>query len=116
MIGLWADRLPDPLALLKRMVADDFPRVRMEAVIAASYVRSPSAVEVATLVLQQPRDPLIDYALTETVLALKSQWYPALEKGELSFDNQPDRVTFVLTADSSADVTKIVRQFSESPN
>ncbi len=39
MIGLWADRLPDPLALLRRMVGDDFPRVRMEAVVAASYVR-----------------------------------------------------------------------------
>ncbi len=115
MIGLWADRLPDPLALLRRMVGDDFPRVRMEAVVAASYVRSPAAVEVATLVLTKPRDPLIDYALTETVLTLKDQWYPAMEKGELSFDNQPDRVTFVLTADSTADVTKIVRQFSERP-
>ena len=50
---------------------------------------------------------LIDYALTETVLTLKSQWYPAMEKGELSFDNQPDRVAFVLAADGTTDVTKI---------
>ena len=58
---------------------------------------------------------LIDYALTETVLTLKSQWYPALERGELSFDNQPDRVAFVLTADGTTDVTQIVRRFSERP-
>jgi len=115
MIGLWADQLPDPLALLRRMIGDDFPRVRMEAVVAASYVRSPSAVEVATLVLNKPRDPLIDYALTETVLALKSQWFPILEKGGLSFDNQPERVAFVLTADGTTDVTQIVRRFSEKP-
>jgi putative heme-binding domain-containing protein len=115
MIGLWADRLPDPLKMLRRMVDDDFPRVRMEAVVAASYVRSPAAVEVATLVLHKPRDPLIDYALTETVLALKSQWFPALEKGELAFDNESERVAFVLTADGTMDVTKIVRRFSERP-
>jgi putative heme-binding domain-containing protein len=115
MIGLWADQLPAPLALLKRMVGDENPRVRMEAVVAASYVKSPSAVEVATLVLNQPRDPLLDYALTETVLTLKSQWFPAMEKGELAFDNQVDRVIFVLAADGSADVTQIVRRFSERP-
>ncbi len=115
MIGLWADRLPDPLALLRRMVGDDSPRVRMEAVVAASYVRSPAAVEVATLVLGKPRDPWIDYALTETVLTLKSQWFPAMEQGKLAFDNQVDRVIFVLAADGSADVTQIVRRFSERP-
>ncbi len=116
LIGLFADKLPDPLAMLKRVVVDDSPRVRMEAVVAASYVQSPSAVEVATLALNKPRDPLIDYALKQTVLALKTQWYPALEKGELSFDNQPDRVVFVLTADAAADVTTIARKFSERPD
>ena len=65
--------------------------------------------------LNKPRDRLIDYALTETVLTLKSQWYPALEKGELSFDNQPDRVAFVLAADGTTDVAKFVRQLSEKP-
>ena len=115
MIGLWADRLPDALALLGRMAGDDFARVRMEAVVAASYVRSPSAVEVATLVLNKPRDRFIDYALTQTVLTLKTQWYPALAKGELSFDNQPDRLAFVLAADGTTDVARLVRQFSEKP-
>ena len=57
----------------------------------------------------KPRDPLIDYALTETVLALKHQWYPALVKGELSFDNRPDHLAFVLMADGSADVAAPVR-------
>jgi putative heme-binding domain-containing protein len=115
MIGLWADRLPNALALLGRAVGDQSARVRMEAVVAASYVRSPSAVEVATQVLNQPRDRFIDYALTQTVLTLKSQWYPALAKGELSFDNQPDRLAFVLAADGTTDVARLVRQFSERP-
>ncbi|HTU26395.1 MAG TPA: c-type cytochrome, partial [Pirellulales bacterium] len=115
MIGLWVAELTDPLAMLRRMVADESPRVRMEAVVAAGYLRTPAAVEVATLALHKPHDVLIDYALTETVLALKSEWFPALERGELSFDNEPERVVFVLKADPAADVTRIARRFSERP-
>jgi putative heme-binding domain-containing protein len=115
MIGLWADRLPGALALLGRMADDESARVRMEAVVAASYVRNPSAVEVATLVLNRPRDRFIDYALMQTVLTLKPQWFPALAKGELSFDNQPDRLAFVLAADGTTDVARFVRPFSERP-
>jgi putative heme-binding domain-containing protein len=112
MIGLWADRLPDPLALLRPMVADDFPRVRMEAVVSASYVRSPAAVEVAVLALDKPSDRFIDYALTQTVRALKSQWYPALGRGELRFHDRPDRLGFVLEADGTRDVAGQVRKLA----
>ncbi|HTU24869.1 MAG TPA: PVC-type heme-binding CxxCH protein, partial [Pirellulales bacterium] len=115
MIGLWADRLSDPLELLARMAVDEFPRVRMEAAVAASYVRSPRAMEVATLVLNKPHDRFIDYALTQTVLTLRPEWFPAVAKGELSFDNQPDRLAFVLAADGTAEGARLVRQFSERP-
>ncbi len=77
---------------------------------------SPAAVEVATLVLDKPRDPFIDYALTETVVTLKNQWYPALAKGDLRFDNQPDRLAFVLAADGTTEVARFVRQLSEKPD
>jgi putative heme-binding domain-containing protein len=113
MVGLWADQLPDPLAQLRRAADDDFPRVRMEAAVAASYVPAASAVEVATLVLDKPRDPWIDYALTETVLTLKPLWYPAMINGELSFDGRPDHLAFVLAADGSGDVAKLARELSE---
>jgi putative heme-binding domain-containing protein len=112
MIGLWADRLPDPLALLRPMVVDDFPRVRMEAVVSASYVRSPAAVEVAVLALDKPSDRFIDYALTQTVRALKPQWYPALVRGELHLHNRPDRLRFVLEADGTGDVAGQVRKLA----
>ncbi len=115
MVGLWADRLPDALSLVRRMAADEFPRVRMEAAVAASYVPSPAAVEAATLVLDRPRDPWIDYALTESVLTLKHLWYPALLKGELSFGDRLDHLTFVLMADGSTDVAAPVRQLLEKP-
>jgi putative heme-binding domain-containing protein len=112
MIGLWADRLSDPLALLRPMVADDFPRVRMEAVVSASYVRSAAAVEVAVHALDKPSDRFIDYALTQTVRALKPQWYAALVRGELRFPDRPDRLRFILEADGTPDVAGQVRQLA----
>ncbi len=48
MTGLWAVQLPNPLAQLRRAAGDEFPRVRMEAAVATSYVPAASAVEVAT--------------------------------------------------------------------
>jgi putative heme-binding domain-containing protein len=112
MLALWAPRLPDPLAMLRPLVGDENPRVRMEAAVAASYIRSPAAVEVATAVLDRPRDKYIDYALTQTVRALKPQWNPALARGELHFDNQPEHLRFVLTADGSKDVAGHVRKLA----
>src|SRR5262249_7956197 len=114
LIGLWADRLPDPLALLRKMVTDNFPRVRMEAVVSASYVRSPAALEAATLALARPRDRFIDYALAQTVRALKAEWYPALVRGALHLDHQPERLRFVLEADGTRDVASYVRKLARA--
>ena len=43
----WRDRVSDPLGRLKTLAADDHPRVRLEAVRAASFFTVPEAVEVA---------------------------------------------------------------------
>ena len=43
----WRDRVPDALDLLKKLAADEHPRVRLEAVRAASFFTVPEAVEVA---------------------------------------------------------------------
>ena len=51
----WRDRVPDALDLLKKLAADPYPRVRLEAVRAASFFPVPEAVEVA-LDLGRPAD------------------------------------------------------------
>ena len=43
----WRDRVSDALDLLKKLAADEHPRVRLEAVRAASFFTAPEAVEVA---------------------------------------------------------------------
>src|SRR5258706_114468 len=67
VVGAWADRLAEPLKLLRERIHDEHPRVRLEAVVACSYVPSSGAIEVATEALDRPRDRFIDYALGNCV-------------------------------------------------
>lgn len=113
-IGRWANRLSDPLALLHRQIRDEHPRVRLEAIVASSYVRSANAIEVVAAAIESPRDRFINYAIGQAVDALKPLWRPAMLEGKLMFGNQVDHLQFILEQDSSGDVVKIVRQFVEN--
>ena len=69
----WRDRVTDPLALLKVQVADESPRVRLEAVRACSFFKSAQAAEVALMALEKETgkpDYYIKYCLDETMKAL----------------------------------------------
>ncbi len=114
MIGLWADGLSEPIKLLRTMAGDDYPRVRLEAIVAASYISAPQALEAAAVAIDKPRDKFIDYALAQTVRVLKKEWYPALERGELRFDDQPNRLRAVLEADGTKDVAGFVRKLADN--
>jgi azurin/glucose/arabinose dehydrogenase/lysophospholipase L1-like esterase len=69
------DRVPEALALLKVQAGDEHPRVRLEAVRAASFFDGddiPKAIEVAYSILTQPTDYYLDYTLKETLRQLNS--------------------------------------------
>jgi glucose/arabinose dehydrogenase len=71
----WRDRVRDPLALLEAQAKDDHPRVRLEAVRACSFFKTPKAAEIALAVLDKEADPnkpdyYIKYCLDETMKAL----------------------------------------------
>jgi putative heme-binding domain-containing protein len=104
VIGSWSDRLPDGLALLAERAADEHPRVRLEAVVAASSFADPKAVEVAAIAADRPMDRFLAHALTQTVHALKPHWKPAFDAGALTFGNKAERLQFVMKADGSKDV------------
>lgn len=82
--GGWASDLPDALAFLSPAVHDPHPRVRLESIVACSYVPKPEAVLVALQALDAPRDRFIDYALAQAVRSLKPQWQPAVSTPEFS--------------------------------
>jgi putative heme-binding domain-containing protein len=81
-------RIPDALDLLRVCANDSHPRVRLEAVVAASYFDSPQAAAVALEVVRHPTDKFIDYALQETMRTLEPAWKRAIREGySLLVDN-----------------------------
>ncbi len=75
----WRDRVPNALALLKVQANDEHPRVRLEAVRAASFFTSPQAAELALEVLNHPMDKYLQYTLDETMNTLDRFTKPARE-------------------------------------
>ena len=82
--GSWGDKLPNALDLLIQLAKDDHPRVRLEAVVAASYLTDPKAVTVVTQALEKGRDPFLDYAIRQSARALMPRWRPLLDSGALA--------------------------------
>ncbi|HEY1173533.1 MAG TPA: PVC-type heme-binding CxxCH protein [Verrucomicrobiae bacterium] len=86
VIGNWATKLPNAEALLNDRIRDENARVRLEAVVAASYVTNAAAAEIITKALDTPRDRFLDYALAQSARSLKPVWEPALAANQLKLD------------------------------
>ncbi len=70
----WADRVSNPLDLLKTMANDKENRVKLEAVRACSFFKDPGAQAVALEVLNDPaaeKDTYLKYSLDETMKTLE---------------------------------------------
>ena len=114
--GRWHDRLENPLTLLEQQVRDPHPRVRLAAVVAASYVPAPRAVEVAAMAVDQPMDDFLNYALEQAVYVLKPHWLAAFQAGRLVFENDQNRLEFVLQADGTRDTFQSLLRLLEDPS
>ena len=101
--------LPDPLALLAPMASDEHPRVRLEAVVAASYFDSARAAEIALDALRRPTDKFLDYALTETMRTLEPFWKGALRAGQPFAADNPDAVRYLLDSVTEAELVNMPR-------
>jgi putative heme-binding domain-containing protein len=112
--GVWADRLPDPLALLRPLVQDENPRVRLQAVVACTYVPRPEAMEIAAVAADLPTDRFLSYALNQAVFALKPYWLPAFKAGKLNLASQPSRFGLLVRADRTPDTLEAVRELLKS--
>ena len=67
----WRDRVGDSLALVRAAINDPSPRVRLEAVRAASFFTGPEAMEAAHDALKYDTDYYLDYVVQETTRQLK---------------------------------------------
>lgn len=78
----WRDRVPSSLELLRTLAADEHPRVRLEAVRAASFFTVPEAVEIPIIAAELPSDQFLRYTHNETMRTLEPHLQQALDAGD----------------------------------
>ena len=77
----WRDRVSNSLDLLRTAAADEHPRVRLEAVRAASFFTVPEAVEIPLIAAEKPADVYIDFVRGETMKTLDPIVKEAIDSG-----------------------------------
>ncbi len=108
-IGAWANRLTNALELLRPLAADNNSRVRLQAIVACTYITNAHAMEVAAVVADYPTDKFLNYALNQAVFALKPYWLPAFRAGTLNLENKTERVAMLVRADGTSDTVQALR-------
>jgi putative heme-binding domain-containing protein len=87
-LSTWArdGRLDEALVLLEDQIVDEDPLVRLEAIVAASYVPDPKAAVVAARAMDMPFNAYHDHALTKALHATHGLWGTPLTQGKLEFE------------------------------
>ncbi|MAT16889.1 MAG: hypothetical protein CMJ46_16640 [Planctomyces sp.] len=108
VLRYWLAEVPDALTWLDKLIQDDYPRVRLEALCALSYIEDPHAIEIATKVVDQQRDKYIDYTFKHTILNTRDTWLPALKSGEITFDGNLNHIQAALSVAETTDATALL--------
>ncbi len=78
----WRELVPDALEMVKKQAADPHPRVRLEAVRAASFFKGAEAIEVVLISADHESDPYIEFTRGETMRALDPYVKKAIAEGK----------------------------------
>jgi azurin len=105
----WRDRVPDALAMFRTMADDENPRVRLEAVRAASFFQTSEAVDVTLTILKHPTDYYLDYTLHETLRQLEPVWRKTIAAGQLIAADNPAGLKYLLSSITTAELVKLPR-------
>ncbi|HEX8311863.1 MAG TPA: PVC-type heme-binding CxxCH protein [Chthoniobacteraceae bacterium] len=101
------ERVPTAIALIKVQANDEHPRVRLEAVRAASFFRQWEAADAALTALLHPTDYYIDYCLGETMRQLEPWWKAGLREGRALAANNPVAVDLLLARLSPGELAQL---------
>jgi len=92
----WRDRVEEALPLLYAAAADDHPKVRLEAVRAASFFTVPEAAEIALIAAELPSDDKLTFIQGETMKTLKPIVDAAAARGQKITFNTPAGARYFL--------------------
>jgi hypothetical protein len=105
----WRDRVPDALQLFAQLADDPHPRIRLEAVRAASFFNTVPAVDVALAILKHPTDYYLDYTLKETMRQLEPVWRKALGEGQAIAADNAKGVEYILASVPNSGLANLPR-------
>lgn len=111
--------LSNPMQLIKAQVTDEFPRTRVEAIRALSFVRTKESVETLLLAAALPRDYWIDYTLEMTLGALEPVWKADYAAKNIAKDNAAGLEVlneFANRAQPSGIATAALKKFLAAPD
>ncbi len=87
IVGIWGNRLKDAYEILLKSARDIHPRVRLESVIAASYLQQPKSIKIVAEALEESMDPFLEYAMRQSTSALRPYWENSFRSGEITFNS-----------------------------
>ncbi len=108
VVANWVGQLDDPIGLLTPLLADESPRVRLEAVRALASIGTADVVPLAAKVLDRPMDPFLNYAVYKMCTDLEPVWMPAFKAGKLNNWASASHLAYALKAVQSPEALGIV--------
>ncbi|QRR03074.1 PVC-type heme-binding CxxCH protein [Dyadobacter sandarakinus] len=108
-LELWYPQLTGVPATLSKAVRDEHPQVRMEAVIALRKTKTADGAKAALMVLDQPMDEFLDFALWQTVRELEPVWLSKI-KAEPEFLGDAKKTAYALKSATGPDAAGLLVQ------
>jgi putative heme-binding domain-containing protein len=106
--------LPNALEVFAGKLADEHPRVRLEAVRALGRVGNARAAGEALKALEHPMDAFLDYGLWLTINELAGPWVAAVQSGEWKPEGKEKQLEFALKAIEPAMAGQVLGQLLAS--
>ena len=114
VIPQWKEHLPAALDWLETLVADEHPRVQMEAVRALSEFPEIRSASIALRAADRFQDQFGDYALWQTSRELAPVWLPEVVSGRFDFEGNIRRLLFaVRSAEAGTAIPALVQKIRD---
>lgn len=98
VLSFWRDRIPFAEELLAKLVEDEHPRVRMEAMRALAKIPTAKSAALVLEATEKPMDKYLDYAAWLSINDLAEPWVAAIKSGEWKSAGKEKQLAFGLNA------------------
>lgn len=92
----WKDRVKESENKLITMSRDPSEKVRLQAIVSLSHLRSENAVNALLATTELPMDDYISYALNESFKELKPVWIQLFKKDKNFLSKEPQKARILL--------------------